>query len=736
MSESLPDDVDCVRLDTDWAGIQQESGENLTPQATAESLAYVIYTSGSTGKPKGVEIEHGSLANYVRFATERFGLRSGERILQFASLSFDVAAEEIFAALSGGATLVLRTEEMISTVATFLARCREWNVTVLVLPTSFWHELVAVASAERLALPESLRLLVIGGEKASPERLRKWQEMARERVRLLNAYGPTEATVSATFWEPGAGLEDALSRTVPIGRPLPNVRAYVLDGGLQPVPVGVVGELHIGGVGLARGYRNRPELTAEKFIPDPFRGGKERLYRTGDRVRYLPDGNLEYVGRVDGQIKLRGFRVELGEVEAALRGIAGVREAVVRVQEDVPGQPRLIGYAAVDPARPPSVGDLRRFLREALPAHMVPSAFVLLESLPRTPAGKLDVNALPPAEPARSERRVPVRPRNALESKLVRIWERVLDVRPVGVTDNFFDLGGHSLFAVRLLAQIEKATGTKLSLSTIFQAQTVEEMAARLEDQKAVSSWSSSLLPIQPRGSRPPLFCIHAWGADGSEYRGLSRYLGPDQPLYGLAPQGLDGKRPPHDRVEDMAAHYIREIRQLQPRGPYYLGGWSFGGNIAFEMAGQLHADGQEVAFLALLDSCNTRLPHPSTKSPATVPSLGFVGRRLLFHSAILRRLEPRARLPYFSEKSETALRWAWRRLETTYAAILTPRAMRRVHNLNKRAAEQFVPRPYDGPVTLFRADDWGTDGLEDASLGWKDVSEDVSKSSRFPAAT
>ena len=488
LSESLPDGVQRVRLDVDWADIERESGENPAPQATAESLAYVIYTSGSTGKPKGVEVEHGSLSNHIRFAANRFGLRTGERVLQFTSLNFDPSAQEIFATLAGGAALVLRTEAMISTVATFLARCREWNVTVLEIPTSYWHELVAVASAERLALPESLRLLVIGGERALPERFRQWRHLAGNRVQLLNGYGPTEATVAATFWEPGAGLEDALSRTVPIGRPNSNVRTYVLDNGLQPVPVGVVGELHIGGVGLGRGYRNRPELTAEKFIPDPFRGGKERLYRTGDRVRYLPDGNLEYVGRVDEQIKLRGFRVELGEVEAALRGIAGVREAVVRLREDLPGQPRLIGYAAVDPARPPSAGDLRRFLREVLPAHMVPSAFVLLESLPRTPAGKLDSDALPRPEPERPEFDDAFRgPRTPIEETLTNIWRQLLGIDRVGVHDNFFDLGGHSLLATQVIARAREALGVDLPLRDLLSNPTVEDLALIVAQRQAES---------------------------------------------------------------------------------------------------------------------------------------------------------------------------------------------------------------------------------------------------------
>ncbi len=360
LASSVPGGARSVQLDADWVEIARESGENPANQASAQNLAYVIYTSGSTGKPKGVEIEHGSLTNHTWSCVDRFGVRRGERLLQFASLSFDTSAQEIFSALSGGGTLVLRSEDMIDTVATFLVRCREWNLTVVDLPTAYWHEMVAVASEERLRLPESLRLVVIGGEPALPERFAQWIEIVRGGIRLINGYGPTEATVAATRWEPDVGSAAPLPRTVPIGRPIANTQTYVLDAGRQPVPVGVVGELYIGGVGVARGYRNRPELTAERFIPDPFRGGAGRLYRTGDRVRLRPDGVLEYLGRVDGQIKVRGFRVELGEIEAALRGVTGVREAVVRAREEVPGETRLVAYIVPELACSPSVSGLRQ----------------------------------------------------------------------------------------------------------------------------------------------------------------------------------------------------------------------------------------------------------------------------------------------------------------------------------------------------------------------------------------
>lgn len=456
--------------------IGRESASDVASGPGPRDLAYVLYTSGSTGRPKGVEIEHDGLANYVRFAAERFGVRRDERLLQFASLSFDTAAEEIFSTLSAGGTLVLRTDEMVDTVATFLAKCEEWRVTVVNLPTSYWHELVAVAVAERLKIPESVRLVVIGGERALPDRLAQWRELTGNRVQLLNGYGPTETTVAATFWDAGTRSQQAQARTVPIGRPIPNVRTYVLDKRLRPVPVGVAGELHIGGAGVARGYRNRPDLTAEKFIPDPFQVGNGRLYRTGDRARFRCDGELEYLGRVDGQIKLRGFRIELGEIEAALRGVVGVREALVRPGHDARGETRLVAYVVPDDSNALSSNELPRVLKENLPAHMVPSRFVLLDKLPRTPSGKLDLGALPPADFDQGEFAIPsLGPRTPIEESLVEIWKSVLRLERVGVRDNFFHLGGHSLLAMQVLSRAREAFDVELSLKELFVHPTVEE---------------------------------------------------------------------------------------------------------------------------------------------------------------------------------------------------------------------------------------------------------------------
>jgi thioesterase domain-containing protein/aryl carrier-like protein len=474
-------------------------------------------------------------------------------------------------------------------------------------------------------------------------------------------------------------------------------------------------------------------------VPDPFSGRPgARLYRTGDRVRYRADGQLEFLGRWDEQVKIRGFRIELGEIAAALREHPGVRECVVLVREangastepersggsvHDPGEKRLVAYLVADREQPPTVSALHQFLKEKLPEHMVPAAFVLLEALPLTPNGKVDRRALPaPEEVAHSERRlraqgareILVRPRNATEASLAEIWEQVLGVRPLGVRDNFFERGGHSLLAVRLFARIKKRFGRDLPLAVLFQAPTVEQLAPLLHEEGESPLWSS-LVPIQPGGSRPPLFCAHPNGGGVLCYRDLARYLGPDQPVYGLQALGLDGKEPRHTRVEEMAAHYVREIRTLQPEGPYYLAGLSFGGLVAFEMAHQLHAQGHPVALLALLDTFAPGHPRPY---PLPI--------RIVCHLPRMARLGLRQALGYLKERAmavkmiiKTKL---WRALYQFYLSSgrTVPHALRNPPGASYvPTLMSYVPRVYPGPVTLFRAMERPPGCYHDSLLGW-----------------
>ncbi len=477
-----------------------------SPSPSPDNAAYVIYTSGSTGRPKGVVVTHRALANYATAAVGLYGVTPDDRVLQFASLSFDASAEEIYPALLGGAALVLRTEQMLADAATFFARCAEWGVTVLDLPTAYWHELVAELERGAVRLPDAVRLVIIGGERALPERVAAWRRHVGAAVRLVNTYGPTEATVVATLAElqgreEAAVLPDQPLPAVPIGRPVPNGRAYVLDGEMRPLPLGARGELYVGGLGVARGYLGRPELTAERFVPDPFAGEPgARLYRTGDVVRWRRAGELEFVGRADDQVKVRGFRVELGEIEDVLLRHPAVRDAVVAAREDEPGRTRLVGYV-VAAGEVPTAAGLRAHLKAELPEHMVPAAFVVLDALPRTGSGKVDRRALPAPEAPGAPAESYVAPRTEAERCLAEIWAAVLKLERVGVRDNFFELGGHSLLATQVVSRVRQAFGAELPLRAIFERPTVGELAALLPAEASAAEAIPEATAIQVAGS-------------------------------------------------------------------------------------------------------------------------------------------------------------------------------------------------------------------------------------------
>ncbi len=468
--ERLPQhEAQLVCLDTDWQSISQSSDAGLVNGASSENLAYVIYTSGSTGQPKGVMLNHHSLVNFTQSAIVKYDISDSDRILQFASISFDVAAVEIYPFLSCGATVVLRNKETLSSVQTLIQKCRDWDLTVLNLPTAYWHQLTFELVNANLLLPDSIRLVVIGGEHLLEQRFRMWLTHIGNYPQLINAYGPTEATVEVTICK----LQDKIA----IGRPTNNTQIYILDPYLQPVPIGVPGELHIGGACLARGYLNRPGLTQDKFIPNPFApAGGNRLYKTGDKARYLPDGNIEYLGRIDNQLKIRGFRIELGEIETALSQYPHVQACCIIAREDIPGENRLVAYVVPQKKVTLTTGELRQFLANKLPGYMIPNAFVILESLPLTPNDKVDYRALP-APDLQSSTDQYVAPRTPTEEMLAQIWAQLLKLEQVGIHDNFFELGGHSLLATQLVSRIRSIFKVELPLRELFATPTVGELA-------------------------------------------------------------------------------------------------------------------------------------------------------------------------------------------------------------------------------------------------------------------
>lgn len=466
-----------ICLDTDWEVIATHSTANPISDVQVNNLAYIIYTSGSTGKPKGVMIEHRSLMNFVITAIDKYGIKASDKVLQFASICFDTSIEEIFPCLCVGATLVLRTEEMLNSSEDFWRYCQKWQLTVLDLPTAYWHQLVAELKPQDSHISEGLRTVIIGGEVVQLEKVQHWHSCVAHLSpvpELFNTYGPTEATVVATLER----LTPAAT-SVSIGRPISNAQVYVLDQYQQPVPIGVPGELHIGGAGLARGYWQRPELTAEKFIEKGEGRRQEaegnRLYKTGDLVRFRTNGKLEYLGRVDNQVKIRGFRIELGEIEAVLRQHPQVLQAVVIAHEDTPGQKRLVAY--VVPQKPqPTTNELRDFLKQKLAHFMIPAAFMLLESIPMTPNQKVDYRALPTPDFYRSAEDKFIAPRTLIEEKLVAIWSEVLRVENVGIHDNFFELGGDSILSIQLISKANQA-GIQIGAKQLFKYQTIAELA-------------------------------------------------------------------------------------------------------------------------------------------------------------------------------------------------------------------------------------------------------------------
>ena len=465
-----------ILLDVDGPAIDAESDADPLPIATSGNLAYVTYTSGSTGKPKGVMVQHGSLANYIRAASVAFEIVPHDRVLQFLPFSFDGSAEEIFACLTSGATLVLRDGEVPKDPAAFLQECCEKKLTVLDLPTTYWNELVAHLNSHDWATASHLRLIVIGGDVALPQRVERWRTNVGRRIRLVNTYGPTEATIVSTMCDL---TSDHTRRAVPIGRPVANTQAYVLDQHLQPLPAGARGELYLGGAGISRGYLGDPELTAEKFVPDPFNSEPgARLYRTGDAARWWRDGQVEFLGRMDQQVKIRGHRIEPAEVEAALLRHEGVRDVVVIAREEPERERRLTAYVVVDKKRETTLPALRKFLADRLPRHMMPATFTLLEALPRLPNGKIDRRALPPpeVEPSGSDGSY-VSPQTSAERVLCDLWTEVLKLERVGIGDNFFELGGDSILGIQVAARARLA-GLQVTPSQIFQYPTPGELAA------------------------------------------------------------------------------------------------------------------------------------------------------------------------------------------------------------------------------------------------------------------
>ncbi|MBV8846856.1 MAG: amino acid adenylation domain-containing protein [Bryobacterales bacterium] len=665
-----------------------ESPESVISGAGPSNLAYMIYTSGSTGKPKGVQIEHRSVGNFLCCMRREPGFDASDTLLAVTTLAFDIAGLEIYLPLLAGGCVVIVSRETASNGSLLMQSIEKTQPTVMQATPATWRLLIESGWQGN----PNLKVLV-GGDVLSVELGRELVSRCRA---VWNMYGPTETTIWSSIYRVD-GRED---RAVPIGRPIGNTDFYLLDRSRQPVCPGAEGELYIGGEGVARGYFERSDLTAEKFVPDGFssRPGS-RLYRTGDLARYGPDGNLYFLGRNDHQVKVRGFRVEPGEIESVLESHPAVRHSVVAARENTSGEKCLVAYFVADLTINVTPAQLRRHLLAKLPEYMAPGAFVQLAALPLTANGKVDRAALPaPSISDFQSDQDYVAPRNPVERKLVAIWEDVLGIRPIGIRTSFFDFGGNSLVAVRLFAKMQPVLGSDLPISTLFRAPTIEKLAKE-QRRNAGDEPYPTLVPIKPSGSKPPFFCAHG-GLGGTLYLGpLAAHLDPDRPFYGIESEGLDGAAMRRRTVEEMASYYLSEIRRIQPHGPYFLGGYCFGGIIAFEMAQQLLRMGEQAAVVAQL---STPLQFNGLEKQAPEP-LHARFRRLLRRP--VRVMKNRVFVLQYSVRT-----WA---MMLVYALILRlglriPRKLRIIYVIRmlNRAEQDYVPKPYPKRLSIFYARD------------------------------
>ena len=704
-----------LAVDADSETFTEESPDDLPPLAAPDSLAYVMYTSGSTGVPKGVAVPHRAILRLMH-RPNFLSVTSDDVFVQAAPLSFDASVLEIWMPLLNGSRLEIMPPGPAS-LAEISDTMQEAGVTIAFFTTGLFNQLVD----HRPCAFGGLRQLITGGEICSVAHFQSLTT-AFPNARLIHAYGPTENTVF-TSCHPVSGLAVA-TKSVPIGRPVNATRILILDAELNPVPPGVPGELYTGGAGLARGYIRKPEATADRFVPDPISDEPgARLYRTGDRARWLPDGTIEFLGRLDQQVKLRGFRIECGEVEAALRHHPAVRDAVVVLRTAASGDKQLVAYVTTSDGTTVEAAKLREFLAARLPEYMVPADFVSLRELPLGRTGKVNRGALPAPDSVRG----PVRgdglgPRSALEFRLVRIWEEVLGAAPIGVRDGFFDLGGHSLLATRLLTEVERRLGARVSLNTLFQHGTIEAMAEAIATGRGGEPFSS-LVPIKPEGTLAPFFCVHPGGGSVLSYFALAEHFPADRPFYGLQAPGLDGEMEPLRSVEALAALHVQAIRSAFPEGPYHLGGHSFGGSVAYEMACQLEKEREGlVGTLVILDhAAPARLQADTVGEPSSAEVLAFMGRQIGAHFGLdlalsaeeLSALGDEARLELFLARAKDA------GIAPPGANVAMVAGLVSVYQASLYALLRYHPGPWARGLALFRTAEFAAETTDDESAGW-----------------
>jgi amino acid adenylation domain-containing protein len=710
-----------------------ESGPAPATAASLDAPAVVLYTSGSTGLPKGVVLTHRGLANHHACVIRELNFGPHDRLAPVSSIGFDASLEEMFCTLSAGAEVHLPGPETLGSFERLLEFVRSHHLTILDLPTSLWRELTNYLFETHAVYPSSVRLIFMGGERATHASYQRFLKVGGDRIRWLNAYGPTETTIFSTYYEHEPRRDAASPAAPPIGRPIDNTQIYIVDRRGRPVPPGVVGELLIGGAGVARGYLNRPELTAERFVDSPSEFiPAGRYYRTGDGVRLRADGELEYVGRLDGQIKLRGFRIEPAEIESVLLRHPVVRDAAVTLKTSGAGTAMLVAYIVVHRGATFDRQALRQFAADNLPEYMVPTAWVDLDELPLSGHGKVDLRKLP--EPIVTENPAPSREPTEFERRILLAWRAALGLEHIRLNDDFFAIGGDSLRAMALVARLESELGRRVPVNLLFHARTPERLAAELVS----GDLDLAPLVLLRDGDRSrPMFFIHSLGGDVWIYCDLVRAMKSEAAIFGLQLSGLNRVGSTPETVRECAADYLRYVRQTQPHGPYRFAGYSSGGLLALEMAAQLRNEGEVVEFVGLID---TGLP-PMVEQQRTftrrekfrglvanlpacrreLTQLGFraacrrIGR---FAAKQLRRLLPK------SESADFEL--TDRELLECFAEDISMFPTYRLDLIRKHylAVERYEPAPYEGGAHVFRSERQPLFTVQTPTLGWELVVE------------
>ncbi|MDB5087982.1 MAG: tycC, partial [Mucilaginibacter sp.] len=699
-------------LEDEWLTINDYPSTDPEITVSGDDLVYILYTSGSTGMPKGVQIAQHNLVNFLYSMQKQPGLTAADKLLAVTTISFDIAGLELFLPLLTGAEIILVDAATAKDGRALLDIIKDEQATVMQATPYTWRIMLEAGWNKTTPLKA-----ICGGEALPAELAERILNFASS---LWNVYGPTETTIWSTV------KEITNANKISIGRPIDNTSIYILDNFLKPLGPGIPGEIYIGGEGVAKGYLNRPELTAEKFVNDPFtKNSGAKMYNTGDLGRFMPNGEIECLGRVDAQVKIRGYRIETGEIEYQLVNGINIKEAVVIARPDNFGIDKLVAFVVVNNNvetvnEAAQVQSWKEALRNSVPDYMVPDNFVIVPAMPLTPNGKVDKKAL--AKHGISVVNAGngyVAPRTDVEKLVADIWVEYLGIEKIGVYDNFFELGGHSLIAVQVMTRIEKETGKRLPLAALFETSTVEKLALMLEMDGKSITWDS-LVPIKPKGNKMPLYMVHGAGLNVLLFNTLAMNMSPDQPVFGLQAKGLDGVEDPLESIQEIASHYINAILQQNPTGPYALAGYSFGGIIAFEMAKQFEAMGKEVKILAMFDTYAYRSPHYDPPLVKILKRGRFFKDKMKYAFSSANGIKDTISDKQVSLKRR--LKRAWWRLK--YGKEQKQEGFfgysNKIDEMNNYAEKLYQLKPYNITVEVFRAEN-RTFYMDDFEfLGWK----------------